>query len=95
MCEFIIPFRNERPTGFGLGAAFGAMTDAVLDNTYDLPASDFAAMRRSTTNRAPAARAGASDVPDTAYFNDPHKFSVDAMTPPVSMAVGSATARLQ
>jgi oxalate decarboxylase len=44
--EFIITFRNERPEDFGLGAAFGAMTDAVLGNTYDLPAADFAAMRR-------------------------------------------------
>ncbi|EUA12733.1 cupin domain protein [Mycobacterium kansasii 732] len=96
VCEFVIAFRNERPEDFGLGAAFGAMTDVVLGNTYDLPASDFAAMRCSTTDRALAARAGAPDVPDTAYFNDPHRFSVDAMTPPVSMAVGSArTARLQ
>lgn len=47
--EFIITFRNERPEDFGLGAAFGAMTDAVLGNTYDLPASDFPAIRRGTT----------------------------------------------
>jgi len=95
-CEFIVTFRNERPEDFGLGAAFGAMTDAVLGNTYDLPASDFAAMRRSTVDRALAARDGDPDVPATAYFDDPHKFSVDAMTPPVSSAVGSArTARVQ
>jgi oxalate decarboxylase len=95
-CEFIITFRNERPEDFGLGAAFGAMTDAVLGNTYDLPASDFAAIRRTTADRAVAARNGYPDVPATAYFDDPHKFSVDAMTPPVSIAVGSArTARLQ
>ena len=35
-------------------------------------------------------------MPATAYFDDPHKFSVHAMPPPVSIAVGSArTARLQ
>jgi len=56
--EFIIAFRHERPEDFGLGAAFGAMTDAVLGNTYDLDASDFAAIRRSTTDRALAARRG-------------------------------------
>jgi oxalate decarboxylase len=95
-CEFIITFRSERPEDFGLGAAFGAMTDAVLGNTYDLPASDFAAIRRTTADRALAARNGDPQVPSTAYFDDPHKFSVDAMTPPVSIAVGSArTARLQ
>lgn len=95
-CEFIISFRNERPEDFGLGAAFGAMTDAVLGNTYDLPASDFAAIRRSTTDRALAARTGYPDVPATAYFDDPHKFSVEGMTPPVGGAIGSArTARVQ
>jgi len=94
--EFIITFRNERPEDFGLGAAFGAMTDAVLGNTYDLPAADFAAMRRSTVDHALAARDGDPEVPATAYFDDPHKFSVEAMTPPVTSAVGSArTARVQ
>jgi oxalate decarboxylase len=96
VAEFIITFRNERPEDFGLGAAFGAMTDAVLGNTYDLPASDFAMIRRGTVDRALAARTGDPDVPSTAYFDDTHKFSVDAMTPPVSSAVGSArTARVQ
>src|SRR5215218_6355919 len=54
--EFILAFRSERPEDFGLAAAFGAMTDAVLGNTYDLPASDFAKMRRDTVDRKLAAR---------------------------------------
>jgi oxalate decarboxylase len=96
VAEFIITFRNERPEDFGLGAAFGAMTDAVLGNTYDLPASDFAAIRRTTDDRALAARDGGPDVPASACFGDTHKFSVDTMSPPVSIAVGSArTARVQ
>jgi oxalate decarboxylase len=94
--EFIISFRNERPEDFGLGASFAAMTDAVLGNTYDLPASDFAAIRHSIVDRALAAREGEPDVPATAYFDNPHKFSIESMTPPVSSAVGSArTARMQ
>src|SRR5882757_8739489 len=61
--EFILSFRSERPEDFGLAAAFGAMTDAVLGNTYDLPASDFATMRRNTVDRKLAARAeGLVDV---------------------------------
>ncbi|MBY0387764.1 MAG: cupin domain-containing protein [Mycobacterium pseudokansasii] len=96
VAEFIIAFRSERPEDFGLGAAFGAMTDAVLGNTYDLPASDFAALRRDTTDRALAARVGKPNVPATAWFNDPHKFSVEAQSPPVGIAVGSARlARVQ
>jgi oxalate decarboxylase len=94
--EFIITFRHERPQDFGLAGAFGAMTDAVLGNTYDLDASDFAAIRRNLVDRAIAGRTGDPVVPSTAHFNDPHKFSVEAMTPPVQAAVGSArTARVQ
>ncbi len=96
VAEFIIAFRHERPEDFGLGAAFGAMTDAVLGNTYDVDASDFAAIRRSTTDRALAARRGEPVVPGTAYFGDPHKFEVEAQSPPISIAVGSARlARVQ
>src|SRR5882672_9203959 len=81
--EFILAFRSERPEDFGLAAAFGAMTDAVLGNTYDLPASDFAKIRRNTSDRRLAARTGAPVVPSTAAFDDPHKFAVEAQSPPV------------
>jgi oxalate decarboxylase len=57
--EFIIVFSHERPEDFGLGAAFGAMTDAVLGNTYDLDAADFAKLRRDTVDRKLAGRVGA------------------------------------
>jgi len=94
--EFIITFRHERPEDFGLGAALGAMTDAVLGNTYDLDASAFASLRRDTVDRTLAARDRAAEVPSTARFGDPHKFGVEAMTPPVESTVGSArTARSQ
>ncbi|WP_319452687.1 MULTISPECIES: cupin domain-containing protein [unclassified Mycobacterium] len=94
--EFILSFRSERPEDFGLAAAFGAMTDAVLGNTYDLPASDFAKIRRTTVDRLLAKRQGDAVVPSTAHFDDPHKFNVEAQSPPVGIAVGSARlARLQ
>jgi oxalate decarboxylase len=94
--EFILAFRSERPEDFGLAAAFGAMTDAVLGNTYDLPAADFAKVRRDTTDRKLAARTGEAVVPQTAYFDDPHKFAVEEQSPPVGIAVGSARlARMQ
>jgi oxalate decarboxylase len=88
--EFVLAFRSERPEDFGLAASFGAMTDAVLGNTYDLPASDFTAMRRDTTDRKLARRSGDAEVPATAWFDDPHKFSVEAQSPAIGVAVGSA-----
>lgn len=94
--EFILAFRHERPEDFALGAAFGAMTDAVLGNTYNLPAADFAKIRRDTTNRHLAARVGDPQVPAVARFDDPHKFAVEAQSPPVGSMVGSARlARVQ
>jgi oxalate decarboxylase len=96
VAEFIIAFRSERPEDFGLAASFGAMTDAVLGNTYGLPASDFATLRRDTTDRPLAARQGEPVVPSAAHFGNPHKFDVESESPPISIAVGSAhLARVQ
>lgn len=46
--ELIVTFRHEKPEDFSLQAAFGTMTDAVLGNTYDLPAKDFEKVHRDT-----------------------------------------------
>jgi len=94
--EFIVTFRHERPEDFGLFAAFGAMTDAVLGNTYDLDAADFAKIRRSTTDRPLAKRTGPPEVPAAARFGDPHKVAVETQAAAISTAVGSARlARVQ
>ena len=96
VAEFILAFRSERPEDFGLGASFGAFTDAVLGNTYDLPSAAFAEIRRDTVNRALAAREGDPVVPASAHFNDPHKFAVEAESAAISLMVGSAhLARVQ
>ncbi|KUH64167.1 cupin [Mycolicibacterium novocastrense] len=88
--EFIIAFRHERPEDFGLGATFGAFTDAVLGNTYDLPATDFAKIRRDTTDRRLAARIGDPEIPASAYFEDPHKFDIEAQAPGLNYVSGDA-----
>lgn len=67
VAEFVIAFRSERPEDFGFGATLGAFTDAVLGNTYGLPASDFSAIRRSTTDHKLAARVGDPVIPAGAY----------------------------
>ncbi len=90
VAEFIICFRSERPEDFGLGATFGAFTDAVLGNTYDLPAADFTAIRRSTVDHKLARRIGDPVVPAQAHFNDPHKFDVEAQSPGLTYAMGNA-----
>lgn len=94
--EFIIAFSDERPEDFALSSALGAMSDAVLGNTYGLPADDFTPFPHSVAPRPIVRRDGAATVPDTADRNDPHRFDVEAMSAPVDSAVGSArTARKQ
>ncbi|MET9492919.1 cupin domain-containing protein [Nocardia sp. NPDC006630] len=94
--EFILAFRHERPEDFGFSAALGAMTDSVLGNTYDLPAADFAKIRRSTTAKLVVKRHGDPQIPASAHFGDPHHFAIEAMAAPVDSPVGSArTAREQ
>ena len=90
VAEFIIAFRDERPQDFGFGATFGAFSDAVLGNTYDLPAADMSRIRRSTVDRKIAARHGEPEIPDGAHFNDPHKFDIEAQPAGLTYAYGDA-----
>jgi oxalate decarboxylase len=94
--ELIVVFSHERPRDFSLHAAFGAMTDAVLGNTYDLPASAFARLTRDTSSPYLVRTHGDGIVPAQAGFLDPHKFDVEAQSPPVEYPFGSARlARVQ
>ena len=88
--ELIVVFSNERPEDFSLHAAFGAMSDSVLGNAYDLPASAFAALVRDTTAPNIVAGATPSEIPAAAKYPDPHKFDVEGQNPPLSYEYGSA-----
>jgi oxalate decarboxylase len=88
--ELIVAFRHERPEDFSLWSAFGAMSDAVLGNTYSTPASVWAAVPRDVTPRYLVARPGDVVVPDDARRPDPHKFDVEGQSAPVDSPVGSA-----
>ena len=94
--EIIICFRHEQPKDFALSASMGAMTDAVLGNTYDHFSADWAKIGRNTKPKYIVKRTGNPTVPSTAYLPDSHKFNVEGMNPPVVSEVGSnRTARNQ
>lgn len=88
--ELIVVFSDERPEDFSLHGAFGAMSDAVLGNTWDLPSSAFAALPRSTDSAGIVARTGAPVIPSNAGFPDPHKFDIEGQKAPLSYPYGSA-----
>ncbi|KAH7408347.1 RmlC-like cupin domain-containing protein [Phaeosphaeria sp. MPI-PUGE-AT-0046c] len=92
----IICFRHELPEDFSLHASFGAMSNAVLGNTYGLKSAELERLSHDTTTKYIVKRKGSADVPRSAHFENPHKFDIEKMSPPVSIDVGSArTARSQ
>jgi len=88
--ELIVVFGHERPEDFSLRGAFGAMTDAVLGNTYDLPAAAFAGLTRDTSSPLLVKRDGPPEIPSTAGWANRHKFDVEGQLAPLKAAVGSA-----
>lgn len=85
---FIIAFRHEAPEDFGFSGAMGAMTDAVLGNTYGLARSAFAGIKRSTVSKQIVKRTGAAVVPAAAGFENGLKFDVEAQHPLLSNTAG-------
>lgn len=88
--ELIIVFSHEKPEEFSLHGAFGAMTDAVLGNTFTLPASDFSVLRRETGSPMLVRRGAPAVVPASTALPDPHKFGVEAATPLIDHPYGTA-----
>jgi oxalate decarboxylase len=94
--ELLVVFSHETPEDFSLHGAFGAMSDAVLGNTYGLPAADLARLSRDTGSPDLVSGVGDPAVPEAAGFPDPHKFSVEAVQPTLDYPFGSAKlARIQ
>ena len=87
--ELILALRNEHPQHFSVRSSFNAMTDAVLGNTYDLPASAFAAFDRSPAGQI-VRRRGAADIPSTAGLPNARLFDVEGQHAPLSYAYGHA-----
>lgn len=94
--EFVIAFSHERPEDFALSSAFGAMSDAVLGNTYGLPAASFEGFAHTVAPRHIVRRESAAAPSSDTIRDDPHRFDLEAMAAPVDSPVGSArTARKQ
>jgi oxalate decarboxylase len=88
--ELIIAFRHQRPEDFALHAAFGAMTDPVLGNTYGVDQSVFADIARSTDAPYIIKREGKAHRPSSARQGNSHKFDVEGQSAPVNFDYGSA-----
>ena len=88
--ELIVAFRHEKPEDFSLHGSLGAMSDAVLGNTFDLPASAFADIPRDTKTPYLVRREGPPGEPPLSGSDDPLKFDLEAQAAPIDSAAGSA-----
>jgi len=88
--ELIVCFSHERPLDFSFRASVGAMSDAVLGNTWGLPESAFTGLSHSTEPGWIVKREGEPEVPSTAGFGSPLKFDVEAESPPIDSPAGTA-----
>ena len=88
--EFVLAFSHERPEDFGIRAAFGAMSDAVLGNAYDLPATAFGGLDRENTGVKIFALTGKPVVENQARHVNPYKYSVEATPPQIDFPAGTA-----
>jgi oxalate decarboxylase len=88
--EFIIAFRHERPEDFTLQGGFGAMADAVLGNTFGLPADAFRRIPRTTEGAYIVSRAGPAVVPPEAGRPTALRFDVEGQAAPIELGYGEA-----
>lgn len=85
----ITALRNDRPKHFSLQDGVNAMTDNVLGNTYDLPASSFEVLPRRGSAQI-VRREGPARVPDSAGLPNARLFDVEGQNPPLSYSYGDA-----
>lgn len=88
--EFVLAFSHENPEDFGMKAAFGAMSDAVLGNTYDLPAAAFSQLDRDLPGEDILALSKHSLVEGQARHVNAYKYSVEATPPQIDFPAGTA-----
>jgi oxalate decarboxylase len=89
--EIILGFSHERPEDFGLSGTFGSFSDAVLGNTFSLPASAFANIKRTSKDTCIGERAtSAATLELEQRETSPYKFSVENNLPAISSASGMA-----
>lgn len=87
--RIIAALRTDRPLHFSLLNSFNAMTNAVLGNTYGLPAAAFDVFDRHEAKQI-VARDGAARIPDDAGLPNAHLFDVEGQVAPLSYEYGDA-----
>ncbi len=92
--EIILGFSHESPEDFSLSGTFGCFSDAVLGNSFGLPASDFANLKRTRQNTEIGHRTTAAVIEVQDKENNPYKYSIEAALPQRNSEAGTARTAL-
>ncbi len=88
--ELILQFSHEEPEDFGLSSVFGSFSDAVLGNTWDVPASHFKAMKRLSRKAFIVKVKKPTPFSKEVHYSSPYKFALEESIPLLSNQGGSA-----
>jgi len=91
--EFVLALSHESPEDFGLAASFGAMSPAVLGNTFggvEVLFQNMAQKARVRPELEIVPLAAPNRIEPQAEHNNPLKFRIEEALPQISSAAGSA-----
>lgn len=86
--ELIVQFSHEEPEDFGISAALGMFSDAVLGNTWGMSGDVFKHLKRSTKEVFATVSKNPIKVPKEWDFASPFKFDLESSAPLISNEAG-------
>jgi oxalate decarboxylase len=92
--EIILAFTHEKPEDFALSGTFGNFSNAVLGNSFGLPASDFANLKRTPLDTGIGHRTTETVIDLQDKENNPYKYSIEAALPQRNSEAGTARTSL-
>jgi oxalate decarboxylase len=87
--EIVLAFSHEKPEDFSLSGTFGAFSDAVLGNTFGMPASAFANLNRTLRDTGINSRETATAIELQDKEINPYKYSLQAALPQINSNTGT------
>jgi oxalate decarboxylase len=88
--QFVITFSHEAVEDFGLSGFVGCMSPAVMGNVWGLPSGMLESLYAEGRSVGFGRSAGTPIAPEGAGFPHPWKFAIEARSPLVASANGSA-----
>ena len=88
--ELILQFSNEEPEDFGLSSVSSMFSDAVLGNTWGMPASYFSGLKRSPEDVFIAKLKTPTEIHNYEKYSSKYQYSLEESPPLVVNGGGSA-----